>query len=360
LTGTRDGCTGFDGMRGVLAAVGAVLFALLPSSPPARAGIAVDADHLVGFRIGVPGLPGVGNVVPPRFNLRLDDPLVDDAAPDDPENYEVKGKATSLLVAARKNTEPAPSRPELRYLRYALTRARHGAGPATPGGDFPPAAKHVSRRWKLDNQLGDIFVDSRKVTALLVPAAAAPPGDAAPTPLPADDTHYLCYKIKAARVSSGQTRQDKFRTDLGTFLREADFDDCAGDAFVASHNPTMQGACFYDVKKPVELCNPVVKSDVEPPRETSAPPGMTSTPATGNSLLCYKIKLARKVRGPEGASLLGVPIGTKVDPAQTKHAKTPGVQTAPSNRIPGPVQVDTKKSETVCVPSAFLGFFPIF
>lgn len=62
----------------------------------------------------------------------------------------------------------------------------------------------------------------------------------------------------------------KFRKDLQVFLEDPFFDDCAllADGVTTSFDGTsVEGACLFDLKKPVELCNPVDKTAVVPPRQ---------------------------------------------------------------------------------------------
>jgi hypothetical protein len=302
-----------------------------------------------------------GNSFPKRdFNLTLDDTLVDDIEPDDPENYQVR-KEKSLLLAAAVNDAGGPSDPDLNYLRYQISEAKEGIGAGTPG-DFPKAAKALPRRWNLTNQFGTLSVDSAKVTALLLPAAvdtAAPP-----TALSGDRTHYICYKVKPAKdVVSDQTPGGSFRKDLQAFLADA-FADCttAYDGSPAFAGTPVAGSCLYDVTKPVELCSPAAKSAVDGGRVTVAAIS-DSTPNTGDALLCYKPKLAGKITSTSAAALLGGAIGDAVA-KQSKHAKRlldtgTQVYTAPANAFPAPGQIDTSKAEAVCFPTEVVSIDPL-
>jgi hypothetical protein len=118
----------------------------------------------------------------------------------------------------------------------------------------------------------------------------------------------------------------------------------------------VAGTCLFNLKKVKALCNPVVKDDVGgvPPRTTVAPPGSTSTPTSIESLLCYQVKLSSRVLGAAAATLGNVSVGTTL--RQSKHVKRAlaagtGPHTTPGNQLPAPLQVDTTKTEFVCVPT---------
>jgi hypothetical protein len=177
----------------------------------------------------------------------------------------------------------------------------------------------------------------------MLPAGAALSGSA---DTPDDATHYLCYKVKQ--------REGPRRTQV---LTRDFFDDCALDpsgspSFAGS---SAEGRCLVDLGKVAELCNPVAKSAVEPPRTTSAVID-GSTPTTTKSLLCLKAKLARKVAA-SAAAATGLAEGEVV--SQTKHAARRTydgnpVLVAPGNQFPRPVTLDTSKRAMVCVESEVL------
>jgi hypothetical protein len=220
--------------------------------------------------------------------------------------------------------------------------------------------KHVKRRWDLDNQFGTLVVQTKKVTSLWVPVATSASGAPA---APSDATHYKCYQITALGVASDQTPetapgsgQFKFRKDVQAFFLDQ-FGDCTlnQDGTPSFMGSPVQGRCLYNVKKLVELCNPVTKSAVDPPRETAAVID-GSTPAGTDSLVCYQAALATKFLNTAAAGLVGATVGTSVDPKQSKHVKrklSEGTQlfTTPGNQFPAPAQVDTSKTEMVCIPT---------
>jgi len=309
-----------------------------------------------------------GNVFPRGWVITINDVQLNDADADDPENFVVK-KEKMLLVEAVKNTEPGPNAPGLRYLRYQLNPGPESVGPPNVEGDFPKPPKHVLRRWQLDNQFGTVNVLSKKVKALLVPAAA---DLTTPPAAPGDATHYTCYQVKPSADVTDQTPDKgdgtgKFRKGMQAFFEEELFADCAllEDGMTPSFDGTaVEGKCLFDLGKPIELCNPVDKTAVVPPRATTATID-GSTAQTDVSLLCYKLKLASKISSADVATLSGRSIGSKLDPKQAKHVKR-GVKTndpvrviaGAGNWLPAPARIDTKGQAMVCVPTDVLGVAP--
>jgi hypothetical protein len=279
-----------------------------------------------------------GNTLAKGYNINIDDILLDDTAPDDPENYEI-GKTKGLAVTGS----------DVQQVRYKIKAAREGAGEANESGDYPKAVRHTGRRWDLENELGTITVNSRKVLALLAPATldlAAPPA-----PFAADETNAVCYRVKLDKsVASDQAPTARLRDGLQVFATDV-FDDCAADsAFVTT---PAEGRCLYNLSGPAELCSPTALNDVEASRTTNAAPGTSSRPArSGQVVLCYKARLARELVGPEAAAVAGLPIGTDAG-SQTRHTKRATVHVAPSG-IPAPLTVGTSKRTTVCLPSSVL------
>ncbi|MFQ5664791.1 MAG: hypothetical protein ACE5I7_00005, partial [Candidatus Binatia bacterium] len=285
---------------------------------------------------------------PEDWVMTFDDINLPNTDADDPENYEIV-KSLSLLNPATKNDEPGPNDPELHYVRYRIKRASQGIGAQLPNGKFPKAVKHVKRQWELTNQFGTITVDSIKVAGLMVPTAKAESGTAAPPPT--DATHFKCYKVKPAKdtvteqTPTGQGR--KFDRSIQALFQDQ-FDDCATDLSFAG--TAAAGKCLYRFLKPLELCNPVIKSEVVPPRETKATID-GSTPTAADSLLCYKIKVASKIRSTTVAALVGQSEGSRIVPAQTRHRRRLNISIAPGNRFPAPSRLDTKKAEMACIPT---------
>jgi len=320
-------------------------------------------DHYAGYKIKASAIGA--NEVPDDWSVQLDDTLLANGDADDPENYVVKTEK-SLLNPATRNLE-AINNPELHYVRYQIKEAAEGVG-APVNGAFPRAVRHVPRRWDLDNQFGTLVVESKKVTALLVPAAQSESG---PPSAPDDATHYECYQIKPLAVLSDQTPETapgsatfKFRKDLQAFFRDQ-FDDCALNrdgvpSFAAS---PVQGRCLYNLNRPIELCNPAIKSAVEPPRFTSAVID-GSAPSAGESLLCYKVTLATKITNADAAILAGASVGSAISPKQSNHVKrtladSTQIYLAPGNLFPAPQQVDTGKAEMVCVRTTITAVAPL-
>jgi hypothetical protein len=322
-------------------------------------------DHYVLYKAKAStrsDLPLNGKFPPTGYNLKLDDATLANTEPDDPENYQVK-KEKSLAVPAMKNAEAGrPLDPALHYVRYQIKEAAEGAGPFNVGaGAYPSAVKHKSRVWSLVNQFGTIKVVTKKVEAMLVPAAKSLV--ALPSP-PPNATHYLCYQAKPTKAVTEQTPDTgggagKFRKDLEAYFGDQFLDvDCALDK---NGNPSFPGSpvagkCLFDLKKVKALCNPIEKSDVGgvPARFTIAPPGSSSTPVTTDSLLCYQAKLASKVLSASAAALGNVSLNATL--AQRKHVKRTlssgtAPHTQPGNQFPAPLQMDTTATELICVPT---------
>lgn len=297
----------------------------------------------VGYRAKATDHPG--NRMPRDFNVRLDDLVLADGSADDGENYTV-GRSRSLLLSSRaRRDESDPARPA--YVRYAVGPSREGAG-SLDKERIPAAVKHLPRRWEVDNRFGTLVVESRRASALLLPVGLAgepEPGAAAPA--------YLCYQIRPmAGELSTQLAGSRFRPDLQVFAGDG-FDDCARDrsgatAFAGS---AVAGKCLYQIRKPLELCNPVRVDNVEPPRTTSA----AIEPVAGSpvaSLLCYQVKTATRVNSADA----GVQIGRRgqLSPPQSRHARHldrfgTALQAQPSAGVPAPIELDTLESERLCV-----------
>lgn len=314
------------------------------------------------YRASAPKLPAPpdNHQFPKGWNVQLDDVgfanTPPEAFPDDPENYTVKG-SNGVAEAAEQNAEPA-SDPSLSYLRYSLGESKEGAGAVLANGKFPKAVKAPPRRWEVTNSFGSLVLETDSVRSLWLPAGTS---ETPTAPAAADATHYLCYQAAAAKEPSDQAPDPEgdgkgtFRKDLQAFVRDA-FDDCAllaDGVNVPFAGTPVAGTCLVDVKAPRELCRPVAKTAVEPPRTSAADIDGSIPLVSDESLLCYQVKLAKKARGPESA-LGGVAPGDKI--AQAKHVKHEqkdgtALATAPGNRFPRPVAVDTKLLEQLCIPT---------
>ena len=352
-------------------------------------------DHYVAYKIKAPRTDVfrqeiVGNAFPKDWVVTINDTTLealDPAAVDNPENFVVK-KEKSLLLPAQKNDESAPDLSGLHYLRYQAKSGKESVQPAVDGR-FPKPPKHFARTWELANQFGSITVQSKKVTAILVPAntnLGSPPAD------PGDATHYVCYQVKPAKgvftdqtpgtCSSGAGNnaggaclddadcggtaglfslcpRPKYRKDLQAFFRDQ-FDDCVIDAQsnLAFAGAAAERMCLFDLKKMKELCNPIDTTSVVAPRETSAVIAESMASST-QSLLCYQPGLASKIKNATTAGLASVPLQPAVNVGdaivkQSKHQKRRGggpVYTTPGNLFPAPLVVDTNKQEMVCIPT---------
>jgi hypothetical protein len=337
-----------------------------PTSTPTNTPTPASEPYL-GYKIKAPqkdllGAPIAGNVAVPDFIVTLDDIDLNDADADDPENFRLT-KNKELLNAAARDTDGGPINPALHYMRYDAALGPESVGPPV-SGEFAKPPKHITRLWQLTNAYGSISVLSKKVKALLVPAAA---NSVSSPPAPADATHYACYQIKAtydvtAQTPDGGDGVGKFRKDLQVFLEDPFFNDCAllDDGMTPSFdNTAVEGACLFDLKKPVELCNPVNKTAVVPPRVTAAVID-ESTAASTKSLLCYKVALSTKYKYGPVAALTGAMLDAAIVPKQSKHLKR-GLKTSDpilitaGNQFPWPVMLNTLKPSVACVPTDVLG-----
>jgi cysteine-rich repeat protein len=299
------------------------------------------------------------------YNLKLNDIVLPDSEPDDPENFEV-AKEKSLALPAALDAASAPFNPDLHYIRYQIKEASEGSGAFIPAQNrYPSAVKHLKgRKWFLSNQFGTINVTTKKTEAMLVPTAKSL---TSPPPAPADATHYICYQAKETADVTDQTPDTgggtgKFRKNLEAFFGDQ-FEDCefdrSGDP--AFPGTDVAGKCLFNLKKVKFLCNPIAKADVggSPPRVTIAPPGSTSTPNSCPSLLCYQAKLTSKVLSPIGAQLSDLFIDASL--SQNGHEKRflaagNAPHTTPGNDFPAPKQMDTKKTEFVCLTTTVTSF----
>ncbi len=329
----------------------------------------IVCDHYVTYKAKgskLLALPDM-NKFPKGWNMTLDDVTFDNAPaalyPDDPENYVVK-KERGIVNPAMKNDEPGPFLPDLHYLRYQIKRAKEGIGPEAPpgSGSFPKVVKAPKRLWHVSNQFGDLFIQTKKVAMLWVPAGKA---EAPATPTdPGDATHFMCYQAKAAKIPSAQAPDNgsgkgKFRKDLQHYFSDQ-FDDCAvlkDGVTVPFATTPVEAKCLYDLKKVKEFCSPVDKTAVQPPRPTAATIDESTATVREQGLLCYQAKLSKKLVSASAASLGGLLVGDKIKQRKhVKHRLKDGTQlnVFPGNQFPRPVSVDTIKTEFVCVPTEVL------
>jgi len=301
------------------------------------------------------------NRFPRDWTVSLDDVLLANEPPtlfpDDPENYLVR-KEKGLANPASMDAED-PMTPSLHYIRYQVKEAAQGFGAENPpgSGHFPKAVKALRRQWEVANAFGNLFIETKKVTAMWVPAGKAL-GPELPSD-PGDATHFICYQAKASRVPSAQAPGGKFRRDIQHYFADQ-FDDCAvlrDNSTVAFAGSAAEGACLFDLRKPLEICAPVDKSAVAPPRATAATITASTATIRQQALLCYQPKLATKVLDATIASLGDVALGETV--SQRKHiprllAAGTQANTFPGNQFPRPLAVDTKRQELICVPTDVL------
>lgn len=300
--------------------------------------------------------------------IGLDDVCLHDAAPDDPENFEVR-KVEGVFVPAALGDASAPDPSAAGFVRF---QARQGAESvaAALDGIVPRPARHQPRVWQLGNALGTIHVVSTKHSALLVRSgqSVAP---AAPPAAPESVTHFLCYKVRPTADVTDQTPESAPGSGVGRFspVLEAvaadTFDDCAVDSrgskpFVAS---AAAGRCVFDLRKVEEICVPVNTLAAEPPRTTAALDFEPGPAATDTALLCYEARLTKRIDDAGVAALLGAEVGTLVDPAQAPHRRRRvrdgnPVQTAPASGVPLPVLVNTVKVEQLCLPTTVFSVSP--
>ena len=320
-------------------------------------------EPYLGYKIKAPksdpgGAPIAANLPVDNWIVTLNDLNLDDADADDPESF-VLSTNKELLNPAVPDVGSGPLNPALHYLRYEAKLGPESFGPPVEGELLKPP-KHIQRIWQLTNAYGSIKVRSKKVKALLVPATASLLSSPAAPP---DATHYACYQVKATADVTAQTPDagdgaGKFRKDLQVFLDDPFFDDCAvaADGVTPSFDGSpVEGSCLFDLKKPVELCNPVDKTAVAPPRTTAAVIA-ESVAASTQSLLCYKVGLSSKYRSAGAATLSGGTLGEAIDPKQSKHVKrglTTGdpVFTAAGNLFPWPILLNTAKQTVACIPT---------
>lgn len=302
-------------------------------------------EGYVGYK--VKESPVEDNRLPKHWNLRFDDLVIDDASGDDPENFRMS-RIRSLLHPSVTSATGDADEPRPSYLRYSVAPGRQSAFPNF-GGPIPRAAKHRARRWEVDNRLGTMVLQSKRATSAWIPVASEDvAGSATATP-------YLCYQVKPMAGELGsQVINGKLRRDLQVFAADA-FADCAVDKTGAPsfHSTIVTGKCLYHIKKPVELCNPASLRNVDPPRLTTA----DVSPLAGDdraSLLCYDARTATRIFSADASVLIGQ--RGQLAPPQSRHERRSrrfgtSVAVEPGAQFPAPFELDTMKSELVCLPT---------
>ncbi len=336
------------------------------STPTATAGATATPDAalapnaIVGYYLRAPNRNAGAQRLPQAWVVNIDDQAIDGA--DDPENFLIGSHQHIFLPASTDGSHP-PTATESSYLRYAMKRGRESVAPASSTGRFPRPERHLKRDWQLENVLGDIEVRSYAQSSLLLPAGVNSTAPDATAPVGAP--HYACYSVRTVRgVVSAQTSGKLFATDLQIYVRDL-LDECALDTSgTASFAGTaVESSCLIDVRRPVELCNPIAMSEVEPPRSTSAvitPSG----PDTGPSLLCYRARLASRFRSADAAATAGTETRDRIDPKQSAHQpRTVGdanpLHTAPASMFPAPTVVETRaRDRRVCLVTDVLSVTP--
>lgn len=327
-------------------------------------------DAYLGYKSRAPRRDPLGqsivNSLLRPWVIKVDDYHLPDTDADDPENFEVRTAAV-LLNPALQNADTILEDPDLHYLSYQMRTGKEGIGEKLPNGRFPRPARHIPRTWQLSNDFGTVSVISTKVQGLLLPT------NTSSTPLPPtppDDSHFACYKVKTGRDVTDQTPDSgggagRFRKDMQGFFAD-EFEDCVLSATGGPSFPStpVQGRCLLDLRRITEFCSPIEKNPVDPDRVTAATGVTTSPTKTDLGLLCYQVKLATKVNDPTVAAVLGVAVGERVTPKQSKHAKrgfrsgTP-VYTKPGNGFMAPPVVETTKLDSVCLPTEVLSVSPM-
>lgn len=322
-------------------------------------------DAYIGYKSRAPRRDPLGqsiiNALLRPWVIKVDDYHLPNGDADDPENFEVRS-VNGLLNPALQNADTIYEDPQLHFLRYQMRTGKESVGDQLPNGRFPRPARHIERRWQLSNDFGTINVISTKVQGMLLPTRTSN------TPLPPalpENSHFACYKVKLPRDVTDQTPDagtglGRFRKDMQGFFTD-EFGDCTLSASGGPSFPSspVQGRCLFDLRRVTEFCSPIDKFPVDLGRVTAAT-GITATPTqTDRGLLCYQIKQSTKVTDPNVAGILGVSVGSAVQPKQRKHAKrnfragTP-VYTKPTNEFIAPPVVETTKLDTVCLPTEVL------
>lgn len=324
-------------------------------------------DPYVAYKAGAPRTDPLGqsldSTLPKPWVIKVDDFHLDDV--DDPENFEVK-KAKSLLNPALEGAAVTFEDPDLNYIRYQMKPGKQGAGAVLDNGNLPKAAKHVPRAWELANDLGNIRVKSKKVSALLLPAASQ---EGAPPAAPGVKTHFVCYQVKVTDDVTAQTPDSgdgtgRLRSDLQVFVAD-EFDDCAlnQNGTPGFDGTPVEGRCLVDLRRVTEFCSPIDVGIVDTGRETAADSGAMAA-QTDVGLLCYQARLARQILNASAASLAGATVGQSIDPKQRKHVKRRykdgnPLFTAPGNSFDAPSVMQSTGLDSVCLPTTVVSVAPL-
>jgi predicted outer membrane repeat protein len=237
----------------------------------ASAGAACESEADCGGQEGVTALC-VRNALVKGLEVDLSDRFESDA------RFQVKKTGDLCAPADKEGEDPtAPALPD--HLQ---------AFGIVPSKGEP---RHEKRAGVLvQNQFGELSVDTIKPVQLLVPTAASEQGPVA-EPVPAID-HLACYKVK---VTKGTPKFEKRAVSVV-------------DRF---EQPRI-----YDVRKPTQLCAPADKNGESPGAELHP-----------EHLLCYRVKTAR---------------------GEPKHSKVLGIHLR--NQLAA-LRMETRKASELCVPS---------
>ncbi len=336
-----------------------------PSTTPSATATTPPLDAFVVYK----GKPARRDALGQDLASRLASPWVvtldalwlDDADPDDPENFEVR-KVTSLLVPAGVDGD-AVHRQDVAYVRHALKSGSESAAPALPSGGFAKPSRHLRRTWELQNAQGTIAVHSIAAKALLVPSGLAGPPDGAAA--------FVCYDVRPAASVRDQTPESspgsgigEFAGDLQTFTRDG-FDDCAldRDDAVSFFGRPVEAHCLSDLTEVAELCGPAGIAPAQAPRETEAGDVAMQAAEGEQVLLCYETRRARRLTSTAAAALAGVATQSLLAPGQRKHTARRvrdgnAVDLSPGLGFPLPELFETSKATLLCLPTTVLSVAP--
>jgi PKD repeat protein len=289
----------------------------VPTPTPTATAIPLSIDHFVTY--GVQTTKGTG-----KF-LKFGPVTLGDAF--GTGGYDIV-KEPALAVPADKNGEGITDA-ATHLVTYAVKAAKGS----------PKASAHIDVH--VVNQCGETWITAGKPVSLLVPTALDLDNPVAP-PNESDHNvgHFLCY----------QAKQQKNRADgtpVAPFAKGVQAD-------VTDHFQTRR----YDLKKVVQLCNPVSKSG-SPVLLAGPAKGapLAITPATirnpESHLVCYQAKQAKKLIVQNGCGPVSpTDKGAAIVPPQAKHVPRLGMYVA--NQF-GPGRLDTQDQTLLCIPSSLPG-----
>jgi hypothetical protein len=187
------------------------------------------------------------------------------------------------------------------------------------------------------NQCNDLLLEVAKPVSLLVPTSKSLTDPVtAPVPLHHNLEHFLCYQAKAQTKRADGTKLPEL--PKGTQVDVTDQFDTRR----------------YDLVKVTKLCTPVDKSGTPTllagPNK-GAPKAITPAARVvrDTHLVCYQAKLATKLIAQTGCGAADpADKGTKIAPAQVKHAPRTGLFVA--NQF-GAERLDTVGVAEICIPS---------